>query len=407
MRIIDRYIIREIAVPFGLGLAVFTLILLIARILRLIELVVSRGVPLVDVLKLFSYILPSFLEVTVPMALLLAVLVGMGRLSTDSEIVALRSCGIGLGQIARPIAIVAIAGFGLAILLSLYARPWGNSLLRDGLFEIAKTRASAGIQPGIFNADFAGLVLYVAEVEPPGNVLQGILISGDLSRDASSDAAAAGNLERTAVAAKAGVLIANERERKLTLRLYEGSVHSLNHDGSKYHRTDFGSYDLTLDLDTALADLQQRERSAQEILTRELRQRIAAAAVTGDAVLEERIELARRYSIPFACLGFAAVAIPLGIRPSRGARSRSFALSIGLILGYYLLLTLGESLAGRQVLPPLAALALPNLGLALLAGFLIRRAARDGITGSNGFPDLGEVVRSVGARWREARARRS
>lgn len=406
MRIIDRYIIREIAVPFGLGLAVFTLILLIARILRLIELVVSRGVPFVDVVKLFSYILPSFLEVTVPMALLLAVLVGLGRLSSDSEIVALRSCGIGLRQIARPIGIVAIAGFGLAVLLSLYARPWGNGLLRDGLFEIAKTRASAGIQPGIFNADFAGLVLYVAEVEPPGNVLQGILISGDLSRDAKTDAAAAGNLERTAVAAKAGVLIANERERKLTLRLYEGSVHSLNHDGSKYHRTDFGSYDLTLDLDTALADLQQRERSPQEILTRELRQRIAAAA-TGDSVLEERIEMARRYSVPFACLGFAAVAIPLGIRPSRGARSRSFALSIGLILGYYLLLTLGESLAARQVLPPLAALALPNLGLALLAGLLMRRSAREGNTGNNGFPELGEAVRSLGARWREARARRS
>lgn len=405
MRTIDRYIIREIAVPFCLGLAVFTLVLLIARILRLIELVVSRGVPFVEVVKLFSYILPSFLEVTVPMALLLGVLVGLGRLSADSEIVALRSCGVGLGQIARPIGAVAIVGFLLAATLSVYARPWGNSLLRDGLFEIAKVRASAGIQPGIFNDEFAGLVLYVANVEPPGNVLQGILISGDIGGGRDASGAVAG-LESTTIAAKAGMLIANERERKLTLRLYEGSLHSLDRRGGKYNRTDFGTYDLTLDLDTALADLRQRERTPQEIRTRDLRQRIANSEPGDGSRLEERIELARRFSVPFACLGFAAVAIPLGIRPSRAARSRSFATSIGLILAYYLLLTLGESLAARATLAPAAALAIPNIGLAALAMFLFSRAAREVHVGAQNFTDSSRAGRWLREGWRRLTAPR-
>ena len=126
MRIINRYILREILVPFGLGLAVFTLILLIARILKLVEMVVNRGVPLLEVLKLFSYILPAFLEVTVPMALLLAVIVAFGRLSSDSEIVALKTSGVSLYQLMRPVALFAVVVYLVALALSLYARPVGQ-----------------------------------------------------------------------------------------------------------------------------------------------------------------------------------------------------------------------------------------------------------------------------------------
>ena len=205
---INRYVLREIFVPFALGLAVFTLILLIARILKLVEMVVNRGVPLLEVLKLFSYILPAFLEVTVPMALLLGVLVAFGRLSSDSEIIALKTSGISLYQLLRPVASFAIVIYFVALGLSLYARPWGNSLLHSGLYEIAKTRASAGIKEKVFNDDFSGLVIYVDHIEPPGNTLRGILISD--TRDSS---------QRNTVFAQVGVLVPNERLHVLTLRL--------------------------------------------------------------------------------------------------------------------------------------------------------------------------------------------
>lgn len=92
-KILHRYIFREIGVPFALGLGVFTFVLLLARLLKLIELVVNRGVPVESVARIFLYLLPAFLEVTVPMAMLLAILVAFGRLSADSEITALRSSG--------------------------------------------------------------------------------------------------------------------------------------------------------------------------------------------------------------------------------------------------------------------------------------------------------------------------
>lgn len=383
MRTIDRYILREIAVPFVLGLAVFTFILLIARILKLVEMVISRGVPLLDVLRLFSYILPAFLEVTVPMALLLAVLVAFGRLSSDSEIVALKSSGVSLYQLMRPAAIFAVAVYVVALGLSLYARPWGNGLLRNGLYEIAKTRASAGIKEKVFTDDFAGLVIYVDHIEPPGNTLRGILISD--SRDP---------LQRNTVFAKIGILVPNEPHHVLTLRLIEGSIHAFYPKDQSYHRTDFSIYDIALDLNTALAKLRPRERDASELTAGELRAAIAQKHAAGQPAFAESVELQRKFSIPFACLAFTAVGIPLGIRPSRSVRSRGFTLSLALIFTYYLLLTLGEGLGARGVLNAGLAMWLPNILLSVLAVILLARSAQEtSITRISLFGDLVRALR--------------
>lgn len=370
VRTINHYVLREISVPFGLGLAVFTLILLVARILKLVEMVVNRGIPLLEVLKVFSYILPVFLEVTVPMALLLGVLVAFGRLSSDSEIIALKTSGISLYQLLRPVASFAAAIYVVALGLSLYARPWGNSLLHSGLYEIAKTRASAGIKEKVFNDDFSGLVIYVDHIEPPGNTLHGILISD--TRDSA---------QRNTVFGRIGILVPNEGLHVLTLRLLDGSIHAFYPNDQSYHRTDFSLYDITLDLNTALANLRPREKDPSEMTIPELRQAIAAKRLAGQPAFSEAVELHRKFSIPFACLAFAAIGIPLGIQPSRAVRSRGFTLSLALIFLYYLLLTLGENLGERGVLPPGLAMWLPNILLTLLAVILFMRAAREtGVT---------------------------
>ena len=145
--------------------------------MRLVELIVNRGVPFEQILLLFSYILPAFLEVTVPMALLLGVILGVGRLSSDSEIIALRASGVSLYQIAKPILALALVVWVGSFMLSLHARPWGNAALKTGIFELARTRATAGLKEQVFNDDFAGLVIYSEKIEPPGTQLRRIMIS--------------------------------------------------------------------------------------------------------------------------------------------------------------------------------------------------------------------------------------
>lgn len=366
VRIINRYILREILVPFGLGLAVFTLILLIARILKLVEMVVNRGVPLLEVLKLFSYILPAFLEVTVPMALLLAVIVAFGRLSSDSEIIALKTSGVSLYQLTRPVAVFAVVVYLVALGTSLYARPWGNSLLRDELYEIAKTRASAGIKEKVFTDDFSGLVIYVDRIEPPGNTLRGILISD--TRDPT---------QRNTVFAEVGLLVQNEALHMLVLRLLGGSIHAFYPKDRSYHRTEFSIYDISLDLNTAFAKMQPREKDPSEMTLPELAASMATKRAAGQPANSEAVEVQRKFSIPFACLAFAAIGVPLGIRPSRSARSRGFTMSLSIIFGYYVLLSMGESLGERGVIPAAVALWIPNVALTALALILFARALRE------------------------------
>ena len=134
------YLASEVLPPFLFGLMAFTLILLIGRILKLVELVVNRGVPILQIGKLFALILPTFLEMTVPMALLLGVFLGLGRLSSDHEILALKASGISPVRILLPIASIALIVSMATLLLTIQIRPIANAALRKALYNIAKSQ---------------------------------------------------------------------------------------------------------------------------------------------------------------------------------------------------------------------------------------------------------------------------
>lgn len=363
---LHRYVFLQVLGPFLGGLSLFTFVLLIARILKLVELVVNRGVPALDILRLFSYILPAFLEVTVPMALLLACLMACGRLSADSEMVALRASGLSLYQISAPIAAFAVAVWAASLGLSLYARPWGNAGLRQGIFELARSRATVGLKEHVFNSEFEGLVIYVEEIEPPGDRLRRILISDRRKPD-----------EENTVLAARGQLLTDEDARRVSLRLYDGVIFTTDPRTHEYEKTDFTAYDVSLDLGRGLGAADARKRDPSEIPTAELRRRIAALRRAGDGALPFRVELTRRFTVPLASLVFALVAVPLGIQPARAVRSRGLAVSLAIILVYYLLLTAGETLGGQGRLPVSVALWAPNATLGALGAFLFLRAARE------------------------------
>lgn len=365
-RTLHRYLFLQVLGPFVAGLALFTFILLIARIMKLVEMVVNRGVPAGDVLLLFSYILPAFLEVTVPMALLLAILMAIGRLSADSELTAMRASGLSLYQISVPIAAFAALIFALSLVLSLHLRPWGNSRLKTGIFELARTRATAGLNEKVFNDDFEGLVIYVEEIEPSGTGLNHVLISDRRSPG-----------EENTVIASRGSLVADEEQQTLHLRLMDGVTFTNEAGGREFHKTDFVQYDVSLDLGEALGELKTRKRDPSEIPLEELEGAIRTQRLAGENALPERIERTRRWAIPFSALIFPLLAIPLGLQPVRAVRSRGLAVSLVIILVYYMLLTAGDTLAANEILPPEIALWLPDLILALVGIALFVRASRE------------------------------
>ncbi|MFN8543001.1 MAG: LPS export ABC transporter permease LptF [Candidatus Binatia bacterium] len=363
-KILHRYIFREIWTPFLLGLSVFTFVLLIARLLKLIELVVNRGLPAPLILRLFIYILPGFLEVTVPMAMLLAILVAFGRLSADSEITAMRSSGLSLYQLLPAVATFAMLSTTATALLSLHARPWGNRWLKAVMYDIATTRASAGLKAQVFNDDFPGLVIYTDRVDSTSDHLEHVLISDE--RDPN---------QHNTIFAHEGFMISDRETQTVTLRLIDGRMHTAE-NGAEY-QTDFQSYDVNLDLRQELADRRKKDRDAKELTLGELRRAIKARRAAGQPFGSLLVEYHRKFSIPAACLVFALVGMPLGIQPARAVKSRGFALSLTLIFLYYVFLSTGQAMAERSMVPAFIGLWLPNVVFAAIGLYLFRQAARE------------------------------
>ena len=159
-KIINRYILKEISIPFFLTLFVFTFILLMGKILQLMDLMVNKGVSFIDISKLILFLMPSFLVFTIPTAFLISILIGLGRLSGDNEITVFKASGISLYQLLFPIAVASLIAFIMTAVITFFLVPHSNYATRNLLFDIARQKASIGIKEKVFNDDFKDLVLY-------------------------------------------------------------------------------------------------------------------------------------------------------------------------------------------------------------------------------------------------------
>jgi lipopolysaccharide export system permease protein len=367
-KILHRYLLRELLTPFALGLTIFTFVLLMARLLKLIELVVNRGLPFLQILQLIGYLLPAFMEVTLPMAMLLAILIAFGRLSSDSELIAIRSSGVSLYQLLPPVAIFVVVTTGLTMVLSMVGRPWGNRSMRTALYDIAQTHAAAGLKPQVFNDEFPGLVIYAERIDGTRDRLYHVLISDE--RDPK---------QRNTIFAREGTMISDPDAQTVTLRLLNGAIHSSEADGKSEadYRTEFEAYDVNLDLRQALAGAGTLEDRPAEMTLAQLDDAIARKRDAKQPYGPELVEWHRKFAIPFACIVFGLVAVPLGTERSRAVKSRGFAVSLVVIFVYYILLSAGQGLAQQNRIPAFVGLWTPNVVFALLGLWLLRRAARE------------------------------
>src|SRR5688500_15752660 len=165
--LLDRYVVREVLPPTGVGLLLFTFILLLDQITNLMKVLVSRGADLATVFRAFAYLLPSIFSVTIPMAFLMGVLLAFGRLASDSEIVALRASGISPARLLRPVVALSVA-MGLATFwIVAVALPAANQAYREIIFALIVSKARTGVTPRVFNDDLipgGNMVLYVSDI---------------------------------------------------------------------------------------------------------------------------------------------------------------------------------------------------------------------------------------------------
>lgn len=372
LKIIDRYIVKEITIPFLMGLVIFTFVLLMNQILRLTELIVNRGVSILVVLKLFLYILPSFLVVTIPMALLLATLMAFGRLSADNEIVALKTNGISLYRMIIPVIGVSFITYLITGFIMTTALPWGNQSFKSLVFNIIRTKATMGIKERIFNDDFDGLVIYVNEVlSSNSNNLRGIVISD------SRTSKKALVQEPRLIVAQEGTLIPDSQSLKVILRLKNGSIHVLGKDKNTYNKTDFPSLDLVLNMQEGLMKEKRTKIGFREMSIKELMAAIKEHKQKNIDYLSPLVELYKKFSIPFACLIFGILGTSLGVRTRRSEKATNFVISLGFILLYYIFLSAGEPLGKQGKISPLLSMWAPNIFFGIFTVYLFIKTANE------------------------------
>ncbi len=187
------------------------------NILKMAELVINKGVGVVDMIKLSLFLFPSLFSLTVPMATMICITIGFARLSSDFEITAMKASGIGLRQMLLPVIILSISTWLLTFFLTIYGAPWGTRMFKELLFDIARKKAFIAIKERVFIDDFDGYVLYVNKVSIQGDVMEGVLISEKKTTSQS-----------TIIIAKKGYVFPNDRDRTLGLLLKNGEIYQPN-----------------------------------------------------------------------------------------------------------------------------------------------------------------------------------
>jgi lipopolysaccharide export system permease protein len=364
--IINRYLFKELLGPFITSLLTFSAIMLMGRTLKLSDLLVNKGLGIIDILQLISYIFIPFLGYIIPMSLLLTILLALGRLSADNEITAMKSSGISLYQIVFPIGVFACGAFLLTTILTLYAYPWGFRSLRNFAFKVAKTQSEVGIQERVFNDDFEGMVIYIDKAPVSGGTLQGVFISD--KRDPTMS---------TTIVAKEAYIESDPVSMVVNLRLFDGNFHRAGNEAHSYQMGRFTTYDITLDLTASFNELKKKKKKFREMTLTELKDSIDTQAHDIPHLNEIKIEYYKKFTIPFACFVFGLLGIPLGIRKVRGGKSYGFIMSLIIILIYYLLLITAESVGKSGAIPPLISMWLPNITLGALGIYLFNTAARE------------------------------
>ena len=385
MRILDRYIVREVLRHALLGLLIFTFVLFVPKLVRLMELFVRHSGSGSQIATLFLCILPSVLVFTIPMAVLVGVLLGLGRMSMDSEIIALTALGISRKRILLPVGVLAFLGAGLTLLMTIWLAPKSLQTFRNIEGSLLTSQISFQVQPRIFDERFPGKVLFVNDVLASGTRWNGIFLA-----EAGAESGSRVTL------AESAIVIADPKQGKLELHFNGGSTHEFSRtDPNHYSLTAFGRSDWPIEVN-GLGDAKQRTISNPE------RSITALWNDRGKGWREARVELHQRFAFPVACFVFALVAVPLGAQPRRGGRAAGTLLAVIVIGAYYLLFIMGAGLARQGNVPPWFGMWSANAILAFTGLALLPRMERyRGEVKSSG------IAARLAVLWRFLRRRRN
>jgi LPS export ABC transporter permease LptG/LPS export ABC transporter permease LptF len=338
MKIIDKYIIKELLPHFFIGLLAFTFLLLSSTIIELTAIIITKGINYSQLFLIISYSLPPLLVLTIPMALLLSLLVGLGRLSADFELIVMRNLGISSLRLFMPVLIFALICWASSSYFMINLTPKSNKAMVDLMYKILTTKVNAEIKPRVFYNDLPNITLYINDIGKDlswKNVFLIYKISPEKSRIILADKAYAKMDDKT---------------QTMFINLYKGSWHENNEPG-KYAYANFAYYQIPVKASFFLPP-NRTFKSDREMTLSELSKEIETRKKNNSPYNAYAVEWHKKFSIPFACIVFALFGFIFFIQQMRVNRFSGYSISIFIILLYYTFLIFGERFADEEYISP-------------------------------------------------------
>jgi len=349
INIIDRYIIRELSKIFLITVGALTSVLYLDKFLFIAENIVSHGVSLLEVFLIMTYISPSYLSLTIPIGVLVSSVATFNQFSVSNEWVAMKSCHLSFIRIMRPVFLFSILTYLLAVFIMIYALPWGNLAYKQKTYEIIKNRASINIKPNIFNYDFKDLIILAKKRKEKFHLFDILIADTTQSK------------QPRIITANQAIIRPDMKEFKIRLELTNGTIHELGAKLNEYQTINFDIYELNL----SLPNTDQLEKKAlvghRELSISSLLQQIKGLEEKDLPTYAPKVELSKKFAIPFTCLLFGILGAPLGIHSSRGGKSGGFATSVIVILLYYLGLIFMQNMGKSGEIEPYSSVWVPNI----------------------------------------------
>ncbi|MDD5654050.1 MAG: LptF/LptG family permease [Candidatus Omnitrophota bacterium] len=366
MRILRNYLLKEYFSPLLMALGVLIFVMLLGNLIKITNLIINKGVDPVSVMKLFGFLVPYLLSYTLPVAALSAVLLSLGRLSGDNEIIAIRASGISLLHLTIPLLTVGLV-FSLAlVVMNDRLIPYAHFESRKTLTEIGVKNPTAVLEPGVFIDSFERYVIFIYRIDVKENKLYNIRIYEPQE----------GNKPTRTIIAKRGEFIPDMEKKVVKFKLIDGTSDEPDpKNPANFYKLNFKTYFMTLNL-TQGGQKKVIDKKPKDMTLKELKAQIKKYKSMQVDTTPLITEFHGKISLAFSCFAFVLLGIPLAIITRRKEKAVNFALAFFIVGVYYLLLLGGEALSLQKILPPALAMWAPNIILGSLGIFLNYRLCK-------------------------------
>lgn len=367
--IINRYIFKELFPIFFVSVIFFLFLFLMARMLYIVNLVMNYNLSLKAVMMIIVLTLPSFLTYILPLSVMMSILLTTLRFAGDNEILALKTSGLSLYQLLPPVLTFCILGVLITMFMTIMVIPRTQGLLISTMAQQIASNANVGLKEQTFNTNIDNVIIYAGEIDTHTGSMRDIFIE-----DKSNPEMA------VTVTAPRGLLLTDAETQMISLVLFDGEALQTNIKDKTANDMKFSKFELHYDLKEILGALDKAEnsRSRKEMSLKELRDTIELTAdLKNKTYYRAIVALADRFSMPFSCLFLGVLVFALGAQLQVNRKSFGLLLGFVFFLLYYILYSMGHSMAKKGQIDPWLGSWLPNIVIAVLAVYFLVQVARE------------------------------